>query len=146
LRLAALFAFGGFFKMASKIPVNILLNPLDHPVTPSEQKLISPFVLFPGVCMIGLLPPIVSAALGMPGQKFYFQRDWGKICLTRYNRGPVTQTPALVASKSRFAQAVAAWQALSPEEKAAWNSDQRRHDFRLPGYQFFLREYLRGKI
>jgi hypothetical protein len=132
--------------MASKIPVNIMLNPLDHPITPAEQEGISPDMIMPGLRLIGKLPQAVRYALGRPDQDFYFQNDGGKICLTRNNTPPPAATPARLAQRELMRQARAAWRALTTEQKAIWNNDQRRHDFRLPGYQFFIREYLRGRI
>ena len=41
-----------------------------------------------------------------------------------------------------FANAVAAWQALSAPERQAWTEQGRRHA--LPGYQFFLSNYLKN--
>jgi hypothetical protein len=132
--------------MSSKLPRRLWLEPFDHPITPAEQEDITPDMVFPALTIIGKLPAIVSQWLGRPEQDFYFQRDGNKICLTRNNTPVLPPTPDQVAQRYLFAQAVAAWQALSPTEKDAWNNDQRRHDFNLPGYQFFLREFLRGRI
>lgn len=132
--------------MATKIPLNIMLNPLDHPITPTEQEGITPDMIFPGLRLIGKLPQAVRDALGRPDQDFYYQNDGGKICLTRNNTPPPEETPARAAQRALMAQARAAWRALSDEQRAAYSHDPRALDRRLPGYQFFISLFLKGRI
>lgn len=47
---------------------------------------------------------------------------------------------ALLANRTKFADAVAAWQALTAEQKKAYNGRVRR--LRMSGYNLFLKEYL----
>jgi len=64
---------------------------------------------------------------------------------TKYYREPyyITRNPRTVpqqANRTKFADAVAAWQALTPDEKNVYNERAKRKH--LPGYNLFLREYL----
>lgn len=95
---------------------------------------------------IGRLPDFISALLANPSQIYYFQNDGGKICLTRFKNRVATSSEAQGLTRSRFAEAVAAWQALTLEEKETYNQNQRAKERRLPGYQFFLSQFMKGKI
>lgn len=47
---------------------------------------------------------------------------------------------ALLANRTKFADAVAAWQSLTAEQKKEYNGRVRR--LRMSGYNLFLKEYL----
>jgi hypothetical protein len=132
--------------MGSKLPRRLWLEPFDHPITPTEQESITPDMIFPALTIIGKLPQVVREMLGSPEQDFYFQRDGNKICLTRNNTPVLPPTEAQQERRSFFAQAVAAWQALTDQQKTAYSQAKDAHDRRLPGYQYFLHLYLSGKI
>ena len=53
------------------------------------------------------------------------------------------KTPAQQANRRTFADAVKAWQVLSPEEKTMYNKRGLKN--RLRGYNFFISEYIKGR-
>jgi hypothetical protein len=60
----------------------------------------------------------------------------------RHTWPPQNNTPAKIASMNNFANAVAAWQALTKEQKAYYNEialKRRRH-----GYNFFISQFLKS--
>jgi hypothetical protein len=132
--------------MASKLPRNIYLDPFLVPITPDEQKALTPIQILFSADARGMLPEFISQLLGTPGQRYYLQRDHGKTCLTRYTPNTHTPSEAEIATQLNFAAAVAAWQALTTEQKEVWNHDSRGEDRALPGYQLFLSEFLKGRI
>jgi len=132
--------------MPSKLPRFLLTDPFTVPPTQEEQKALTPEQVTLALDVTGMLPQVVSDLLGDPDQQYYFQNDHGKKCLTRYTPPSTPPTQAQLDAWAHFGDAVRAWQALTLEQKEVWNTDPRRHDFRLPGYQWFLRQWLRGKI
>lgn len=132
--------------MPSMLPRIPIVDPFLVPITPTEQKALTPEQVLLSADAIGMLPNEYSQFLGDPDQLFYFQRDHGKTCLTRYTPRTSPPSEAELAGQLLFAQAVHAWQAMTPEQKEVWNTDPRRHEKRLPGYQFFLSEFMRGRI
>lgn len=132
--------------MPSMLPRIIIVDPFVVPPTPAEQKALTPEQVLLSADARGMIPSVLNAYLGDPDQAFYFQRDWGKVCLTRFMNGPYEKTPARLARQEIFRQAVAAWQALTPEQKEIWNQDKRAADRALPGYDLFLSEFLKGRI
>ena len=51
------------------------------------------------------------------------------------------RTPAQLALRAKFADAVAAWNALTPAEKRAWRLIGE--GLNLPGYQAFISDFMR---
>jgi len=132
--------------MASKLPRIIIVDPFMVPPTPAEQKALTPALVLLSADARGKIPSGLNAYLGDPDQDFYYQRDHGKTCLTRFKNGPYVKTPARLAQQGIFRRAVAAWQALTTEQEEVWNHDSRGEDRALPGYQLFLSEFLKGRI
>jgi hypothetical protein len=122
------------------------VDPFGVPPTPTEQKALTPEQVLLSADARGMIPSVLNAYLGDPDQAFYFQRDKGKVCLTRFNNGVYEKTPARLAQQEKMRQAVAAWQALPPEQKEIWNQDKRAADRRLSGYDLFLSLFLKGQI
>lgn len=57
---------------------------------------------------------------------------------------PGPRTPAQQANRTKLAQGVLAWRALSPEEKARWRA--KRAPRYMSGYNRFLRDYMRDLL
>lgn len=66
----------------------------------------------------------------------------GRLQLRRWVRPADPRTSAQVERRSRFAQAVAAWQAMPEPAKDKWRAAGKAKS--LPGYQTFLSAYLAG--
>lgn len=62
----------------------------------------------------------------------------------KHYHGPNPQTVPQQANRATFADAVAAWQALSTTEKNYWR--RRKTPRMMSGYNRFLRAYMRGEI
>lgn len=58
----------------------------------------------------------------------------------KHYHGANPQTVPQQNNRSKFAQAIAAWQALSEPEKAVWN--KKRYPTRMTGYNRFLRHFM----
>lgn len=80
-----------------------------------------------------VLPPQANA--GMVGQ-------YG-LQLRRHVIPADPRSPAQVARREQFANAVAAWQQLSPAEKVVWQRAARNKQ--MSGYNHFLGSWLRGQ-
>lgn len=132
--------------MASKLPRFLLTDPFTVPPTEAEQKALTPEQVALDADVTGMLPKSISELLGNPDQQYYFQNDHGKKCLTKHTPPSTQPTQAQLDQRQRMKGARSAWQSLTPEEKEVWNTDPRRHDFQLPGYQYFIRQWLRGLI
>lgn len=113
---------------------------------PKDQAAQTPWTVLRSLRGTGKIPKERMKEIDPSGQEYYFQRDAGKVCLTRLNWPDHEDTPAWRATKDKFTAAVKAWQALDPQTKNLWNTDKRRKQYRLPGYQLFLKLYMRGKI
>jgi hypothetical protein len=57
---------------------------------------------------------------------------------------PGPRTVEQQANRGKFASAISAWQALSPEEKKAWHS--KKSPRFMSGYNRFIRDYMRDLI
>lgn len=68
-----------------------------------------------------------------PGDSFYVKM--------RYYRPTNPNTPAQQAGRTKFAEAIAGWQALSPVDKQNYNSKAKRHS--RNGYSLYISEYMR---
>lgn len=113
---------------------------------PKDQAAQTPWTVLRSFRATGKIPEDRMKEIDPTGQEYYFQNDAGKICLTRLNWPEHTDTPEWRATKDNFAAAVKAWQALDQETKDLWNTDPRRRQYNLPGYQLFLKLYMKGKI
>jgi hypothetical protein len=132
--------------MPSMLPRILIVDPFVVPPTPAEQKALTPEQVLLSADARGMLPNGLNEFLANPDQLYYFQRDGAKTCLTRYTPNTHTPSEAELAAQQNFAAAVAAWQALTPEEKEFYDQAPGAHDRALPGYQFFISEFLRGRI
>ena len=72
------------------------------------------------------------------GKKIIYRIRYGKQEQYRYTVPTNPQTAPQQANRSKFANAVAAWQALSEAEKNTWR--KKALGSTIPGYQFFLRK------
>ena|SRR2546426_8252892 len=60
--------------------------------------------------------------------------------LREYREKSKSSTEVQVEHRQRFADAVATWQMLMPEERAKYNREARR----MSGFNLFVRQYLAG--
>ena len=89
------------------------------------------------------LPTLTQHTLGAHarkqiGKKIIYRIRYGKQEQYKYTIPTNPQTEAQQANRSKFATAVAAWQALSEADKNAWR--KKALGSTIPGYQFFLRK------
>jgi hypothetical protein len=80
------------------------------------------------------------------GQKYYFQNDGGKICLTRFNNGPYIKTQPRIDQQQKFANAVASWKALDPQQKEAFGQEQEAKSRRIRGMDLYISRFMRDKL
>lgn len=52
------------------------------------------------------------------------------------------KTPAQLTQRSKFADAVHAWQALTPGEKAYYEEKRKRYKWGMSGYNYFISRYM----
>ena len=74
-----------------------------------------------------------------------FQVIHGKQRIREYTAYDGSPTAHLVPTYSKFAAAVAKWQGLSDTQKRRYTSRAAKLGLKLPGYNFFISLYLRGK-
>ena len=89
------------------------------------------------------LPTLAQHTLGARarkklGGKIIYHVRYGKQEQYKYTTPTNPQTEDQQANRSKFATAVAAWQALSEDQKSAWR--KKALGSTIPGYQFFLRK------
>ena len=77
------------------------------------------------------------------GQRYYYQNDGGKICLTRYTPRPDPNTPDQQEYRLRFKDALSTWRLLTSEEKDFWNRHPEALSEHLPGRSIFIRHFIR---
>jgi len=96
---------------------------------------------------IALLPRGLKISLyyNYKGWCYQRRRTWHGIVWSAMKAYTPTNpnSPAQQARRLLFAQAVAAWQALTSAEQDEYN--KRRYPPRIPGYNRFLREYLNNR-
>jgi uncharacterized protein YkuJ len=80
------------------------------------------------------------------GQRYYFQRDGGKICLTRYTPRPDPNTPKQQIQRDKLKAALAAWALLTPEQKEAYRFHPSAISRNLPARNTFLSLHMKGKL
>jgi len=77
------------------------------------------------------------------GQRYYYQNDGGKICLTRYTPRPDPNTPAQQEYRLRFKDALLIWDLLTADEKDFWNRYPEALAENLPGRSVFFRYFIK---
>jgi len=85
-------------------------------------------------------PPLVLGAQARKqiGKKIIYRIRYGKQEQYKYFIPTNPQTENQQANRGKFATAVAAWQALTENDKNAWR--KKALGSTIPGYQFFLRK------
>lgn len=111
-----------------------------------DQEAATPFSILYSIDARGLIPTTRMNQLDPSGQRYYFQMDTGKVCLTRYTPRPDPNTDAQKAQRQTLKNANAAWSALSPSEKESYRSHPVAKDKNLPPRQAFISLYMRGKL
>jgi hypothetical protein len=111
-----------------------------------NQAAETPFSVLYSIYARGLIPETRARQLDPTGQKYYFQRDSGKVCLTRYTPRPDPNTDLQQLQRNKLIDANEAWAALTPEEKESYRHHPLAKDQNLPPRQTFLSLFMRGKI
>ena len=111
-----------------------------------ERSSHTPFTVLWSISAIGKVPRGRMLQLDPFGTDYYFQRDAGIFCLTRYRPRPDPDTDSQKAQRQKFKDAWSAWQALSPEEKEAWSHDPLAKMKNYRGIDAFFSKYLKGLI
>ena len=111
-----------------------------------ERATHTPFTVLYSAAATGLIPFQRMQQLDPSGKTYYFQRDAGMCCLTRYRPRPDPDTDAQRAQRQKFKDAWTAWQALSPGEKEAWRQDPLAKMKNYRGIDAFFSKYLKGMI
>jgi hypothetical protein len=132
--------------MPSMLPRIIIVDPFVVPPTPTEQKALTPEQVLLSAGARGMLPEGLNQFLANPDQEYYFQNDHGKTCLTRYTPPTGPPSAAQLEQRERMREARAAWRTLSQVQKDFYTQAKGAHDRALPGYQFFISEFLKGRI
>jgi len=116
------------------------------PLTATEQEIITPTstVMSPSATL--KLPRIISQLLEPGGAEYYFQRDSGKLCLTRINYPPHTPSGIWSSAKQKFSDAVASWKALSEPQKEFYRIDPRRFPKNISGRSLYISLYIKGAL
>jgi hypothetical protein len=86
---------------------------------------------------------VISVLYGLTGSGV-FRRERNYTQLERYYAPFNPQTELQQEGRSMFASAVASWQSLSSEDKAAWNfyQDERRLKPIMSGYNLYISQFL----
>ena len=111
-----------------------------------ERATHTPFTVLYSAMATGLIPEQRMQQLDPSGKKYYFQRDTGKVCLTRFTPRVDPNTEAQQAQRQKFKDAWSAWQALSPDEKKAWSNDPLAKMKNYRGIDAFFSKFLKGVI
>lgn len=111
-----------------------------------DQANQTPFSVLYSLRATGLIPTPRMRQIDPTEQKYYFQRDGGKICLTRYTPRPDPNTPAQQAQRAKLIAANTAWAALPPPQREAYRFHPFALNNRLPPRQAFISLHMRGKI
>ena len=69
-------------------------------------------------------------------------RNGQKTVRLRSYRSMDPMTPAQLANRLKFSLAMAAWQALTPEQRLAYNQNSRKRG--MFGWGYFIREYFKN--
>ena len=80
------------------------------------------------------------------GQRYYYQNDGGKICLTRYTPHADPNSIPQQERRLKFKDAVIAWSALTADEKDFWKNHPEALSRRLPGRSLFISYFLRDLL
>lgn len=80
---------------------------------------------------------------GRVGDLVFYERN-GKQCVRRYVTPHNPDTKAQKKARTSLSDAVAAWQALSPEEKNSWNKKASRK--KRKGYNVFISEFTKDEF
>ncbi len=111
-----------------------------------NQAAETPFSVLYSLRATGLIPTARMQQLDPSGQKYYFQRDAGKICLTRYTPRPDPNTPKQQIQRAKLSAAYAAWKLLTPTQKEAYRFHPLAKTKRLPPCHTFISLHMKGKL
>lgn len=111
-----------------------------------ERATHTPFSVLFSARATGKIPRGRMLQLDPSGTEYYFQRDTGKTCLTRYTPRPDPNTDPQNIQREKLKSANQAWAALTPEQKESYRHHPLAHDKNLPPRQTFLSLHMRGKI
>lgn len=111
-----------------------------------ERASHTPFSVLFSIRATGKIPRPRALQLDPSGTEYYFQRDGGKTCLTRYTPRLDTNTEAQQAQREKLKLANQAWDALTPEQQESYRHHPWAHYKNLPPRQTFISLHMRGKL